>query len=208
MAARPDHLPARRGSPAPTTAHRARAGRRGGAARSRTPAGPARAAGCSRSWSPRRCSSVPKLFSGTPTGPGAGALRDDPDPGRAGALQRRARASATVDPRGQRRRTQGAGDRRRTRTPGPPSTRAPTVDLTISQGKPDQDVPDLVGSNKDTAARAAARARAQGRRSSRRSPTSTKDDVVAMSPAAGTRSPDGSTVTLFYSDGPRERART
>jgi len=75
------------------------------------------------------------------------------------------------------------------------------IEITVSAGKPQQDVPDLVGSNKDTASD---QLKSLGFRVSleQRESDEPKDDVVAMDPTPGSQVADGSTVTLFYSDGP------
>jgi len=75
------------------------------------------------------------------------------------------------------------------------------IDITVSEGKPQQEVPDLVGSNKDSAAE---QLKSIGFRVSleQRESDEPKDDVVAMDPTPGSQVADGFTVTLFFSDGP------
>src|SRR4029078_4122109 len=75
------------------------------------------------------------------------------------------------------------------------------IDITVSQGKPKQEVPDLVGSNKDSAAD---QLRSLGLkvRLEQKESDEPKDDVVEMDPSPGSKVADGSTVTLFFSDGP------
>ena len=75
------------------------------------------------------------------------------------------------------------------------------IDITVSQGKPQQEVPDLVGSNKDSAAD---QLKALGLKVSleQKESDEPKDDVVEMDPSPGSQVADGSTVTLFFSDGP------
>ena len=75
------------------------------------------------------------------------------------------------------------------------------VDFVVSEGKPQIDLQDVVGQNKDDAA---AQLRGQGLRVvlTQRDVDDPKDQVVEMQPPAGTAVADGSKVTLFYSDGP------
>ena len=75
------------------------------------------------------------------------------------------------------------------------------IDITISDGKPQQEVPDLIGSNKDSAAD---QLRALGLkvRLQEKESDEPKDDVVEMDPSPGSKVADGSTVTVFFSDGP------
>ena len=75
------------------------------------------------------------------------------------------------------------------------------IDITVSEGKPQQEVPDLIGSNKDSAAD---QLKALGLkvRLEQKESDEPKDDVVEMDPSPGSQVADGSTVTLFFSDGP------
>jgi serine/threonine-protein kinase len=75
------------------------------------------------------------------------------------------------------------------------------VDITVSQGKPKQEVPDLLGSNKDSAADQL-KALGLNPRLKEKDSDEPQDDVVEMDPAPGTQVADGATVTLFFSDGP------
>ncbi len=75
------------------------------------------------------------------------------------------------------------------------------IDLTISQGKPKQEVPDLIGSNKDSAADQI-KALGLDVQLKQKDSDEPKDDVVEMDPSPGTKVADGSSVTLFFSDGP------
>jgi serine/threonine protein kinase len=75
------------------------------------------------------------------------------------------------------------------------------VDFVVSDGKPQVDLPDVVGQNKDDAAN---QLRSEGLRVvlTQRDLDDPKDQVVEMQPPAGTAVADGSKVTLFWSDGP------
>jgi beta-lactam-binding protein with PASTA domain len=75
------------------------------------------------------------------------------------------------------------------------------VDITISQGKPKQEVPDLLGSNKNSAADQL-KALGLDSRLKEKDSDEPQDDVIEMDPAPGTKVADGATVTLFFSDGP------
>jgi eukaryotic-like serine/threonine-protein kinase len=75
------------------------------------------------------------------------------------------------------------------------------VDITVSQGKPKQEVPDLLGSNKNSAADQL-KALGLDPRLKEKDSDEPQDDVVEMDPAPGTKVADGATVTLFFSDGP------
>ena len=75
------------------------------------------------------------------------------------------------------------------------------IDITVSQGKPKQEVPDLIGSNKDSAADQLKSLGLKVRLEQKES-DEPKDDVVEMDPSPGSKVADGSTVTLFFSDGP------
>ena len=75
------------------------------------------------------------------------------------------------------------------------------IDITVSQGKPQQEVPDLIGSNKDSAADQLKSLGLKVRLEQKES-DEPKDDVVEMDPSPGSKVADGSTVTLFFSDGP------
>jgi serine/threonine-protein kinase len=77
------------------------------------------------------------------------------------------------------------------------------VDFTVSSGKPDQAIPDVIGDNKDSAAD---QLRAVGLRVKFKAADSdeNKDDVIAVSPDVGTMVAAGSVVTLTYSNGPKE----
>jgi beta-lactam-binding protein with PASTA domain/tRNA A-37 threonylcarbamoyl transferase component Bud32 len=76
-----------------------------------------------------------------------------------------------------------------------------TVDFVVSEGKPQVELPDVVGQGKDEAAD---QLRAAGLRVvlTQRDADDPKDEVVEMQPPAGTSVADGSKVTLFWSDGP------
>ena len=75
------------------------------------------------------------------------------------------------------------------------------VDITVSQGKPKQEVPDLLGSDKNSAADQL-KALGLDPRLKEKDSDEPQDDVVEMDPAPGTKVADGATVTLFFSDGP------
>jgi beta-lactam-binding protein with PASTA domain/tRNA A-37 threonylcarbamoyl transferase component Bud32 len=76
-----------------------------------------------------------------------------------------------------------------------------TVDFVVSEGKPQVELPDVVGQGKDEAAD---QLRAAGLRVvlTQRDTDDPRDEVVEMQPPAGTSVADGSKVTLFWSDGP------
>jgi beta-lactam-binding protein with PASTA domain/tRNA A-37 threonylcarbamoyl transferase component Bud32 len=76
-----------------------------------------------------------------------------------------------------------------------------TVGFVVSEGKPQVELPDVVGQGKDEAAD---QLRAAGLRVvlTQRDADDPKDEVVEMQPPAGTSVADGSKVTLFWSDGP------
>jgi serine/threonine-protein kinase len=78
-----------------------------------------------------------------------------------------------------------------------------TVDFTVSSGKPDQQVPDVIGDNKDSAAD---QIRALGLRVRFKAADSdeNKDDVIAVSPDVGSMVAANSVVTLTFSKGPKE----
>jgi beta-lactam-binding protein with PASTA domain/tRNA A-37 threonylcarbamoyl transferase component Bud32 len=75
------------------------------------------------------------------------------------------------------------------------------VDFVVSAGKPQVDLPDVVGQAKDDAAD---QLRSLGLRVvlTQRDADDPKDEVVEMQPPAGTSVADASKVTLFWSDGP------
>jgi eukaryotic-like serine/threonine-protein kinase len=77
------------------------------------------------------------------------------------------------------------------------------VDFTVSTGKPDQAIPDVIGDNKDSAAD---QLRAVGLRVKFKAADSdeNKDDVIAVSPDVGTMVAANSVVTLTFSNGPKE----
>jgi serine/threonine-protein kinase len=73
----------------------------------------------------------------------------------------------------------------------------------VSTGKPQIDLPDVVGQPKDDAAD---QLRSKGLRVvlTQRDEDDPKDQVVAMQPPAGTKVGENSKVTLFWSDGPEQ----
>ena len=75
------------------------------------------------------------------------------------------------------------------------------VELVVSDGKPQVELPDVVGLSKDDATD---QLRGEGLRVvlTERDIDDPKDEVVAMQPPAGTLVADASKVTLFWSDGP------
>ncbi len=77
------------------------------------------------------------------------------------------------------------------------------INLVISTGKPLVTVPSVVGQNRQSAADAL---RAAGLKvtSRERESDESRGQVLATDPAAGASLPEGSTVTVFYSDGPEE----
>ncbi len=78
-----------------------------------------------------------------------------------------------------------------------------TVDFVVSEGRPQVELPDVLGLNKDDAAD---QLRSEGLRVvlTQRDSDEPKDEVVEMQPPAGTEVADGSKVTLFWSDGPEQ----
>ena len=78
-----------------------------------------------------------------------------------------------------------------------------TINLVISTGKPLVTVPSVVGQNRQSAADALRSAGLKVTSRERESDES-RGQVLATDPAAGASVPDGSTVTVFYSDGPEE----
>jgi beta-lactam-binding protein with PASTA domain/tRNA A-37 threonylcarbamoyl transferase component Bud32 len=76
------------------------------------------------------------------------------------------------------------------------------VDFVVSTGKPDQQVPDVIGDNKDSAAD---QLRALGLQVKFKAADSdeNKDDVIAVSPDVGSMVKAGSVVTLTFSKGPK-----
>jgi serine/threonine-protein kinase len=80
------------------------------------------------------------------------------------------------------------------------------VDFVVSEGKPQIELPDVVGQSKDDAA---SQLRDEGLRVvlSQRDTDDPVDEVVEMQPPAGTEVAEGSKVTLFWSDGPEEVPR-
>ncbi len=75
------------------------------------------------------------------------------------------------------------------------------IDISVSEGKPQQQVPDLVGSNKDSAADQLKSLGFKVRLEQKES-DEPKDDVVEMDPSPGSQVAEGFTVTVFFSDGP------
>jgi serine/threonine-protein kinase len=77
------------------------------------------------------------------------------------------------------------------------------VNVVVSEGKPQVELPDVVGMNKDDAAD---QLRSEGLRVvlTQRDADDPKDEVIEMQPPAGTQVADGSKVTLFWSDGPEQ----
>ena len=77
------------------------------------------------------------------------------------------------------------------------------INLVISTGKPLLSVPSVVGQNRQSAADVL---RSAGFKvtSRERESDETRGQVLATDPAAGASVPEGSTVTIFYSDGPEE----
>jgi beta-lactam-binding protein with PASTA domain/tRNA A-37 threonylcarbamoyl transferase component Bud32 len=80
---------------------------------------------------------------------------------------------------------------------------ADKVDFIVSEGKPQVQLPDVVGQDKNDAAN---QLRAEGLRVvlTQRDADDPQDQVVEMQPPAGTEVADSSKVTLFWSDGPEE----
>jgi eukaryotic-like serine/threonine-protein kinase len=81
-----------------------------------------------------------------------------------------------------------------------PQTR---VSFVVSSGKPDVQVPDVIGDNKDSAAD---QLRALGLRPKLKGADSdeNKDDIIAVSPDVGTKVAAGSVITLTFSNGPKD----
>ena len=77
------------------------------------------------------------------------------------------------------------------------------VDFVVSAGKPQIDLPDVVGQQKDDAAD---QLRSLGVRVvlSQRDEDAPTDEVVQMQPPAGTKVAENTKVTLYWSDGPEE----
>lgn len=77
------------------------------------------------------------------------------------------------------------------------------VGIVVSSGKPDVQIPDVVGDNKDSAA---AQLRAAGLQVKLKAADSDepKDNVIAVSPDVGTMVKSGSVVTLTFSKGPKQ----
>ena len=80
---------------------------------------------------------------------------------------------------------------------------ASTVTIVVSTGKPDVQIPDVIGDNKDSAKD---QLTALGLRVRMKAADSdeNKDDVIAVSPDVGTQVSAGSVVTLTFSKGPKE----
>jgi serine/threonine-protein kinase len=78
-----------------------------------------------------------------------------------------------------------------------------TVDLVVSTGKPDVQIPDVIGDNKNAAAQ---QLQDLGLKVTMRVKKSdeNKDDVLSVSPDVGTKVSAGSRVTLYYSAGPQD----
>jgi serine/threonine-protein kinase len=77
------------------------------------------------------------------------------------------------------------------------------VSLTISLGKPEVPVPDLIGTNK-VSARDALRQLGLKAKLTQRNSDEPADDVIETSPPPGQRVAPGSTVTVYFSDGPED----
>jgi serine/threonine-protein kinase len=79
---------------------------------------------------------------------------------------------------------------------------ASTVTIVVSTGKPDVQIPDVIGDNKDSAkdqlTALGLRVRLKGADSDEN-----KDDVIAVTPDVGTQVSANSVVTLTYSNGPK-----
>jgi serine/threonine-protein kinase len=77
------------------------------------------------------------------------------------------------------------------------------VDFVVSTGRPQVELPDVVGQPKDDAANAL---RGKGLRVvlTQRDEDDPKDQVIEMQPPAGTKVGETSKVTLFWSDGPEQ----
>jgi len=77
------------------------------------------------------------------------------------------------------------------------------VDFVVSTGRPEVELPDVVGQNKDNAAE---QLRGQGLRVvlTQRDTDDPRDEVVEMQPPAATSVQDGTKVTLFWADGPEQ----
>jgi eukaryotic-like serine/threonine-protein kinase len=78
-----------------------------------------------------------------------------------------------------------------------------TVEIVVSSGKPDVQIPDVIGDNKDAASDTLT---GLGLRVKLKAEDSdeTKDDVIAVSPDVGSMVSANSVVTLTYSKGPKE----
>ncbi|MFL6172806.1 MAG: Stk1 family PASTA domain-containing Ser/Thr kinase [Marmoricola sp.] len=76
------------------------------------------------------------------------------------------------------------------------------VDLVVSTGKPEVQIPDVIGDNKNAAAQ---QLEDLGLKVTLKQKTSdeNKDDVLIVNPDVGTKVGAGSRVTLYYSAGPR-----
>jgi serine/threonine protein kinase len=77
------------------------------------------------------------------------------------------------------------------------------IDFVVSTGKPDVQIPDVIGDNKDSAGD---QLRALGLRVKMVAKDSdeNKDDVIAVAPDVGSQVTAGSLVTLTYSKGPKD----
>ncbi|HEX2892941.1 MAG TPA: Stk1 family PASTA domain-containing Ser/Thr kinase [Marmoricola sp.] len=77
-----------------------------------------------------------------------------------------------------------------------------SVTIVVSSGKPDVQIPDVIGDNKDSA-RAQLTALGLQVRMKGADSDQNKDDVISVSPDVGSQVPAGSVVTLTYSNGPK-----
>ena len=75
------------------------------------------------------------------------------------------------------------------------------VNFVVSSGKPLVDVPAVAGQNKDAARSTLINAELKVKLKERES-DAPQGQVLSTDPAAGTTVPEGTTVTIFYSDGP------
>jgi serine/threonine-protein kinase len=77
------------------------------------------------------------------------------------------------------------------------------VSIVVSTGKPEVTVPSVVGQNRADAAAALREAGLKVAQEERES-DATRGQVVESSPPAGTQVQEGSSVTIYYSDGPEK----
>ncbi|MGI8792393.1 MAG: Stk1 family PASTA domain-containing Ser/Thr kinase [Acidimicrobiales bacterium] len=84
---------------------------------------------------------------------------------------------------------------------GESAPKGSTVEITVSTGKPQVEVPDVVGKSADEAANILGRAGFTGKRAEESSTTVDAGKVIRTDPPAKERAPQGSTVTYVVSSG-------